>query len=73
MNGDLLIVIQEEKNPELIRDGNDLIYNLMLDFPTAALGGSAEIPTVGGRARLKIAAGTQRARCFVCAARVCRR
>ena len=59
VNGDLLIVIQEEKDPDLIRDGNDLIYNLMLDFPTAALGGSAEVPTVDGRARLKIAAGTQ--------------
>ena len=59
VNGDLLIVIQEEKDPELIRDGNDLIYNLMLDIPTAALGGSAEVPTVEGRARLKIAAGTQ--------------
>lgn len=31
----------------------------MLDFPTAALGGSAEVPTVDGKARLKIAAGTQ--------------
>lgn len=59
VNGDLLIVIQEEKNSELIRDGIDLIYNLMLDFPTAALGGEAEVPTVEGRARLKIAAGTQ--------------
>lgn len=59
VNGDLLIVIQEEKNAELIRDGLDLIYNLMLDFPTAALGGQAEVPTVGGRARLKIAPGTQ--------------
>lgn len=59
VNGDLLIVIQEEKDIELIRDGNDLIYNLMLDFPTAALGGNAEVPTVDGRARLKIAAGTQ--------------
>ena len=59
VNGDLLIKIQEEKHPERIRDGNDLIYNLMLDFPTAALGGSAEVPTVEGRARLKIAAGTQ--------------
>lgn len=59
VNGDLLIVIQEEKNPELIRDGQDLIYNLMLDFPTAALGGSAEIPLIDGRARVKIAAGTQ--------------
>ncbi|MDE6804315.1 MAG: molecular chaperone DnaJ, partial [Muribaculaceae bacterium] len=59
VNGDLLIAIQEEKNSELIRDGDDLIYNLMLDFPTASLGGSAEVPTVGGRARLKIPAGTQ--------------
>ena len=59
VNGDLLIVIQEEKDPDLIRDGDDLIYNLMLDIPTAALGGSAEVPTVDGRARLKIAAGTQ--------------
>lgn len=59
VNGDLLIVIQEEKNAELIRDGVDLIYNLMLDFPTAALGGTAEVPTVDGKARLKIAAGTQ--------------
>lgn len=59
VNGDLLIVIQEEKNAELIRDGKDLIYNLMLDFPTAALGGSAEIPMVDGRAKVKIAAGTQ--------------
>ncbi len=59
VNGDLLIVVQEERDLELIRDGNDLIYNLMLDFPTAALGGSAEIPTIDGRARVKIAAGTQ--------------
>lgn len=59
VNGDLLIKIQEEADPDLIRDGNDLIYNLMLDFPTAALGGAAEVPTIEGRARLKIAAGTQ--------------
>ncbi len=59
VNGDLLIRIQEEKDSELIRDENDLIYNLMLDFPTAALGGSAEVPTIEGRARLKIAPGTQ--------------
>ncbi|MDE6165331.1 MAG: molecular chaperone DnaJ, partial [Muribaculaceae bacterium] len=57
--GDLLVVIEEQKHPELIRDGNDLIYNLMLDIPTAALGGSVEVPTISGRARLKIAAGTQ--------------
>lgn len=59
VNGDLLIVIQEEKDPNLIRDGQDLIYNLMLDFPTAALGGTAEVPMIDGRARLKIQPGTQ--------------
>lgn len=59
VNGDLLIVVEEIPDAELIRDGNDLIYNLMLDFPTAALGGSVEIPTVNGRARVKIPAGTQ--------------
>ncbi len=57
--GDLLIKIQEEPDPDLIREGDDLIYNLMLDFPTAALGGSAEIPMVEGKARIKIPAGTQ--------------
>lgn len=59
VNGDLLIMIEEEKDPELIRDENDLIYNLMLDFPTAALGGTVEIPTVEGKAKLTIAPGTQ--------------
>lgn len=59
VNGDLLVVIEEVKDPELIRDGNDVIYNLMLDLPTAVLGGSVEVPTITGRARLKIAAGTQ--------------
>ena len=59
VNGDLLVVIEEIKHPELIRDGNDVIYNLMLDIPTATLGGSVEVPTITGRARLNIAAGTQ--------------
>lgn len=59
VNGDLLVVIEELPHPDLIRDGNDLIYNLMLDFPTAALGGQVEVPTITGRARLKIAPGTQ--------------
>ncbi|MDE6305181.1 MAG: molecular chaperone DnaJ, partial [Muribaculaceae bacterium] len=59
VNGDLLVVIEEVPHPELIRDGNDVIYNLMLDIPTAALGGSVEVPTITGRARLKIQPGTQ--------------
>ena len=59
VSGDLLVVIEEVKHPELIRDGNDVIYNLMLDVATATLGGTADVPTIGGRARLKIAPGTQ--------------
>jgi len=57
--GDLLVVVEEIKHPELIRDGADIIYNLMLDIPTATLGGSVEIPTITGRARINIPAGTQ--------------
>lgn len=59
INGDLLVVIEEIKHPELIRDGKDVIYNLMLDLVTAALGGAVEVPTISGRARLNIPAGTQ--------------
>lgn len=59
MPGDLLIVIEEEAHPELLRDENDLIYNLLLSFPTAALGGTVEIPTIDGRVKVKIDAGTQ--------------
>jgi molecular chaperone DnaJ len=57
--GDLLIVIEEEPNNELIRDENDLLYNLLLSVPTAALGGTVEIPTIEGRAKVKIDPGTQ--------------
>ncbi|MGL6180014.1 MAG: molecular chaperone DnaJ [Tannerellaceae bacterium] len=59
VNGDLLILIEEEPHPELIRDENDLIYNLLLSFPTAAMGGTVEVPTIDGRAKIKIDAGTQ--------------
>ena len=59
VNGDLLVVIEEEPHPELLRDENDLIYNLLITFPTAALGGSVEVPTIDGKVRVKIDAGTQ--------------
>ena len=58
VNGDLQVVIQEEPNEELIRDGNDLIHNLNITLPTALLGGTVEVPTVDGRAKIKIAPGT---------------
>ncbi len=59
VNGDLLVVIEEDKHPELIRDGNDLIYYLYLSFPEAALGVPVEIPTVDGKVKIKIEPGTQ--------------
>ncbi|MBK8805654.1 MAG: molecular chaperone DnaJ [Bacteroidales bacterium] len=58
INGDLLVVIQEEKHPELERDGNDLIYNLNISIPDAILGNTTEIPTAEGRAKIKIDPGT---------------
>lgn len=57
--GDLLILIEEETDKDLIRDEDDLIYNLLLSFPTAALGGAVEIPTVDGKVKVKIEPGTQ--------------
>ncbi len=42
----------------MLRDGNDLIHNLNITIPTALLGGTVEVPTVDGRAKIKIAPGT---------------
>ena len=57
--GDLLVVIEEEAHPDLIRDENDLIYNLLLSIPTATLGGTVEIPTIDSKVKVKIEPGTQ--------------
>ena len=57
--GDLIIVIQEEEHEFLERHGNDLYYDLHVSFTDAALGTSAEIPLVDGKAKIKIPAGTQ--------------
>ena len=57
--GDLLILVEEEPHESLIRDENDLVYNLLLSFPAAALGGAVEIPTIDGKVKVKIDAGTQ--------------
>ena len=59
INGDLLVVITEEEHPDLIRDGNNLIYNLFVSFPDITLGTTAEIPTVDGKVKVKIEPGTQ--------------
>ena len=58
INGDLQVLIEEVPDPELVRDGNDLIHNLNITVPMALLGGTVEVPTVDGRAKIKIAPGT---------------
>ena len=59
ISGDLLIVIEEERNPNFTRDGKDLIYNCKIDIPTAILGDNVEIPTLSGKVSLSIDPGTQ--------------
>ena len=57
--GDIHVYIEEEPHPELLRDGQNLQYQLLLDVPTAILGGSAEVPTIDGKVKIKIEPGTQ--------------
>lgn len=57
--GDLIVLIVEEKHPTLMRDGYNLLYDHYISFPDAAMGCSVEIPTLEGRAKIKIPAGTQ--------------
>jgi molecular chaperone DnaJ len=57
--GDLIIVIEEEDHPQLKRDNNNLYYDLYIHFSDAALGATAEIPTIQGKAKIKIEEGTQ--------------
>jgi molecular chaperone DnaJ len=59
INGDLLVIIEEEQHPELIRDGNDLLYNLYVSFTQASIGSHVEIPTLDGKVKIKIEPGTQ--------------
>ena len=59
VNGDLLVLIEEEPHPDLIRDGNDLLYSLYLSVADAALGIHIEIPTVDNKVKIKIDSGTQ--------------
>ncbi|MFI3298362.1 MAG: molecular chaperone DnaJ [Rikenellaceae bacterium] len=58
-SGDLIVVIDEIPDKELVRDGKDLIYNLTLGVVDAILGREVEIPTVGGRTKIKIPSGTE--------------
>jgi len=58
--GDIQVFIEEEKSDTFVRDGQNLHYSLMLDIPTAILGGEVEIPTIDGtKVKMKIEPGTQ--------------
>ncbi len=57
--GDVIVVFQELEHQYFTRDGDDLIYELYLTYPQIVMGTSVEIPTINGRASLKIEPGTQ--------------
>lgn len=59
VNGDLQVIIEVKSDKDFVRQDQNLIYNLLLDIPTAILGGDVEIPTLDGRVKIKIPAGTQ--------------
>jgi len=59
INGDLIVLIEEKKHQHLLRDGNDLLYQLFLSVPDASVGTTAEIPAVDGKVKIRIEPGTQ--------------
>jgi molecular chaperone DnaJ len=62
--GDLVILIEEEPHKDLVREGLNVAYELHLSFPDAAFGTNVEVPTIDGRAKIKIPAGTQSGKVF---------
>ncbi len=60
--GDLIVLIEEEPHELFMRDGDDIILDLLISYPEAVLGSDVEVPTLSGRAKLKIEPGTQSGR-----------
>ncbi len=60
--GDIIVVLEEEQHPIFTRNGDDVVLDLLVSFPEATLGSDVEVPTLTGRARLKIDPGTQSGR-----------
>jgi molecular chaperone DnaJ len=62
--GDLIVLIQEEAHPELQRDNLNVIYDMHISIPDAVFGANLEVPTIDGRAKIKIPPGTQSGKIF---------
>lgn len=63
-SGDLIIVIEEIAHEEFVRDNNNIIYDLFLNFADAALGTSVLVPTLDGKVKIKVPPGTQAGKIF---------
>lgn len=64
IHGDLIVIIEELPHADLIRDGRNLLYDHYISFPDAVLGTTSEVPTLEGKARIKIPEGTQGGKVF---------
>ena len=62
--GDLIVLIEEEAGNQLQRDGHNVVYDLHITFPDAVFGANLEVPTIDGKAKIKIPAGTQSGKIF---------
>ncbi len=62
--GDLIVLIEEEPHPQLHRDGLNVAFDLYVSFPDAVFGTQVEVPTIDGRAKIKIPPGTQSGKIF---------
>lgn len=63
-SGDLIILIEEESHPYLQREGNNVAFDLYISFTDAVFGAQTEVPTIDGRAKIKVPAGTQSGKIF---------
>jgi molecular chaperone DnaJ len=62
--GDLIVLIEEEPHPQLTRDGLNVGFDLHISFPEAVFGTQVEVPTIDGRAKIKVPPGTQSGKIF---------
>jgi molecular chaperone DnaJ len=62
--GDLIVLIEEEPHPQLQRDGLNVVFDLHISIPQAVFGAEIQVPTIDGKAKIKIPAGTQSGKIF---------